>query len=103
EDGIRDATVTGVQTCALPISLRRAWQRLLGTFSGGRRENELAAELEAHIEMQAEDNVRLGMSPEEARRAALLKFGGVESTKEHRSEERRVGKEGKPGGERRTE
>src|SRR5207245_6960120 len=28
EDGIRDATVTGVQTCALPISLRIAVIRL---------------------------------------------------------------------------
>src|SRR2546430_8115532 len=27
EDGIRDLTVTGVQTCALPISGRAAWQR----------------------------------------------------------------------------
>src|SRR5207248_8918984 len=25
EDGIRDRTVTGVQTCALPISLQAAW------------------------------------------------------------------------------
>ena len=68
--------------------LRRAWQRFLGTFSGGRRENELAAELEAHIEMQTEDNIRLGMSREEARRAALLKFGGVESAKEHYRDQR---------------
>jgi hypothetical protein len=29
------------------------------------REDELAAELESHIEMQVEDNVRAGMSPEE--------------------------------------
>src|SRR5256886_3506036 len=35
EDGIRDLTVTGVQTCALPISLRRADHRL-GPGDGGR-------------------------------------------------------------------
>ncbi|PYT32421.1 MAG: hypothetical protein DMG58_10190 [Acidobacteria bacterium] len=68
--------------------LRRAWQRLLGTFTGGRRENELAAELEAPIEMQAEDNVRLGMSRQEGRRAAMLKFGGVESAKENYRDQR---------------
>ncbi len=68
--------------------LRWAWQRLLGTFTGGRRESEMSAELEAHIEMQTEDNVRLGMSPEEARRAAMLKFGGVESMKERYRDQR---------------
>jgi hypothetical protein len=68
--------------------LRRAWQRILGTFTGGRREREMSAELEAHIEMQTEDNIRLGMSREDARRAAMLKFGGVESTKEHYREQR---------------
>src|SRR6266542_7156205 len=34
EDGIRDATVTGVQTCALPIFGQRAHRRLL-TIRGG--------------------------------------------------------------------
>ncbi len=62
--------------------LRRAWQRIVGMFTSGRREREMAAEMEGHIDMQTEDNIRLGMSPEEARRAARLKFGGVESAKE---------------------
>ena len=62
--------------------LRRAWRRLAGTFVGARREQELADELAAHLEMQTEDNIRRGMPPDEARRAALLKFGGMESAKE---------------------
>src|SRR2546427_2608498 len=37
EDGIRDLTVTGVQTCALPISLRRAGGHPAG---GGPREDD---------------------------------------------------------------
>src|SRR5947209_20605556 len=39
EDGIRDIGVTGVQTCALPISRRsgRAASRARRTFHGGRR------------------------------------------------------------------
>jgi putative ABC transport system permease protein len=62
--------------------LRRGWWRLQGSLAGQRRESELADELASHIEMQTEDNMREGMSREEARRAALLKFGGVERVKE---------------------
>ncbi|HYL35957.1 MAG TPA: ABC transporter permease [Bryobacteraceae bacterium] len=58
-------------------TLRRMWRRLAGSFSGWRGENELADELASHIEMQVEDNLRAGMPPEEARRAARLKFGNV--------------------------
>jgi predicted permease len=58
------------------------WMRFLGAFSRAGRDDEVATEIETHIQMQTEDNLRLGMCPEEARRAALLKFGGIESTKE---------------------
>jgi putative ABC transport system permease protein len=59
--------------------LRRGWKRLLGA---ARPEPNLQEELETHLQMQTEDNLRSGMSPEEARRAAVLKFGALESTKE---------------------
>src|SRR5438876_8418878 len=36
EDGIRDGRVTGVQTCALPISTAGAWGRVLSTPASGR-------------------------------------------------------------------
>ena len=58
-------------------SLRRMSKRLAGALTGDRSERELADELASHIEMQVADNVRAGMSPEEARRAARLKFGNV--------------------------
>jgi len=45
-------------------------------------DHELSAELAAHLELHIEDNLRSGMSPEEARRKAVLKLGGVEQTKE---------------------
>ena len=48
-----------------------------------RRDRELAEELESHLQMQIEDNLRRGLTPEEARRQALLKPGGVEQTKEN--------------------
>ena len=61
----------------------RAWfQRLLGLFSK-RRDAEFVAELESHLQLHIEDNLRAGMTPEAARRDALLKLGGIEQTKEN--------------------
>jgi predicted permease len=68
--------------------LRRGWKRFTGFMAGHRRETELAEEIETHLRMQTEDNLRLGMSPEEARRAAVLKFGGIESVKESYRDQR---------------
>src|SRR5215510_4614944 len=45
-------------------------------------ERELDEELRYHIEQQTEQNIRLGMNPEEARYAARKAFGGVEQAKE---------------------
>ncbi|HZF37447.1 MAG TPA: ABC transporter permease [Blastocatellia bacterium] len=53
-------------------------------------ERELDEELRYHIEQQTEQNIRLGMSPEEARRAAQKSFGGVEQTKERSRDARGV-------------
>lgn len=44
-------------------------------------ENRLREELEEHLVMQTAENVRAGLSPVEARRQAVLKFGSVESVK----------------------
>jgi putative ABC transport system permease protein len=55
-----------------------------------RAERELDEELRYHIEQQTEQNIRLGMSPGEARRAALTSFGGVEQTKERSRDVRGV-------------
>jgi len=62
--------------------LRRSWKRAAGIQTGAGQERRFTAELESHIQMQTEDNLRLGMPPEEARRAAVLKFGGIEAAKE---------------------
>ncbi|GMV06993.1 MAG: hypothetical protein AMXMBFR53_32680 [Gemmatimonadota bacterium] len=51
-------------------------------------ERELDEELRAHVEMEAEDLVRRGMAPEQAHREALVRFGGVERTKERVRDER---------------
>ena len=61
----------------------RAWfLRLGGLFSKERREKDLAAEMDSHLQMHIDDNLRAGMTAAEARRKALLKLGGVEQTKE---------------------
>lgn len=62
--------------------LRALAMRLAGVFSKSGRDQDFAAEIDSHIEMQIDDNLRAGMSPEEARHAALVKFGGVEQTKQ---------------------
>ena len=62
----------------------RGWLvRLAGLFHKERRDKELAAEIEAHLQIHADENLRAGMSPEEAKRNALMKLGGVEQTKEN--------------------
>jgi predicted permease len=65
-------------------TLRRIGKRLAATFAPRRAHTdaELADEFEAHIALLTEKNIRRGMSPTEARRAALLKFGALEPTKE---------------------
>jgi predicted permease len=47
------------------------------------RNEELSQELRAFVELDAESKTRSGMTPEEARRAALIEMGGVEQVKEH--------------------
>ncbi len=62
----------------------RAWfVRVGGLFGKQRRDRELAAELESHLRMHIEDNLRAGMTPEEARKQALIQLGGIEQTKEN--------------------
>ncbi len=63
-------------------TLRALFLRLGGLFHKEQRDRELAEEIESHLQMHIEDNLRSGMTPEEARRQALIKLGGVESTKE---------------------
>jgi predicted permease len=57
-------------------------------FNKGRKDREIQDELESHIQMHMEDNLRSGMKPEEARRQAMIKLGGIESTKEAYREQR---------------
>src|SRR5207248_4217119 len=88
EDGIRDRTVTGVQTCALPISEQ------LYVIRGSRPQSRARAVQER----QRGGGVR-GPAALLGRFRARGRLSGAEwlhgsSQQHHRSEERRVGKEG---------
>ena len=62
--------------------LRALMMRLAGVFGGAKRERELAEELDSHLQMNIDDNLRAGMTQQEARRQATLQLGGVEKTKQ---------------------
>jgi hypothetical protein len=56
-----------------------AW---LGLFNKQCHEREMADELESHLQLHIEDNLRAGMTSLEARLRALIKLGSIEQTKE---------------------
>jgi putative ABC transport system permease protein len=61
----------------------REWiLRISGLFNKQGKDRELDDEIESHIQMHIDDNVRSGMTPAEARRQAMIKLGGIESMKE---------------------
>jgi predicted permease len=63
------------------IALLRAFAiRVIGSLL--RRRTDVDEELRSHLEMAIEWNLRQGLTPEEARRRALLDLGGIERTKE---------------------
>jgi predicted permease len=67
--------------------LRAILWRAAGLFGGDRRARDFEQELDAHLQMQIDDNIRSGMTPAEARRQAMLRFDGMEAVKElHRDQ-----------------
>jgi hypothetical protein len=50
-------------------------RRIANLFSRSKVERDIDNELRSHLEMRIEDNIAAGMSPEEGRRDALLRFG----------------------------
>jgi predicted permease len=69
-------------------TLRRLASRLRGSLFGRRRETELAEELDSHLQLLADEWMRRGVPPAEARRRARLQFGSVESAKESYRDQR---------------
>ena len=64
------------------MSPRRAVHRLLALGRARKMDAELDAEIAAHLELAERDLIAVGLSPEDARRTARQRFGGVEPIKE---------------------
>jgi len=64
--------------------------RLRSLFRRREADQELDEELRYHVECKTEEHIARGMTPQEARRAALLEMGGVEKRKEECRDTRRV-------------
>ena len=69
-------------------TLRRFFRRLTCGARTRQDEERLRAEIEEHLALQTAENLRAGLSPGEARRQAVLKFGAVEAIKEEYREQR---------------
>jgi putative ABC transport system permease protein len=69
-------------------SLRRFFTRLRNSATRRAQDERLRGEIDEHIALQTEENLRAGLSPIEARRQARLKFGGVEAMKQDYRAER---------------
>ncbi|MGD0220943.1 MAG: ABC transporter permease [Terriglobia bacterium] len=72
------------------LFLVKARSFLRNLFLSRRVEVDLDAEVHSHLEMLVEENIRAGMPPEEAQRAAWIELGGIEQVKEQ-VRERRMG------------
>src|SRR5579859_960255 len=68
--------------------LRQLLHRMRSFFRRAQLDRELDAEVSAHLELAIEENLRRGLSPIEARRQALLRFGGSEQAREEHREAR---------------
>src|SRR5262249_59831079 len=102
EDGIRDWSVTGVQTCALPISASAC--RAGGTtFARSFGTARISAMLITSAPASAATSRPFGAEAWNLLACNVLCTNGRTSRKRARSEERRVGREGWRGGEREDE
>ena len=72
------------------MSLRRRFSNLLALLRRRRLDLELESEILAHLELAARDAMDRGLSPEEARREARLRFGGIEQMKEEHRDRRGI-------------
>jgi hypothetical protein len=71
--------------------MRTLWRwlvRLSSYMTTGRDEERLRAEIDEHLALLTAENLRAGLPPSEARRQALVKFGGIETAKECCREQR---------------
>src|SRR5688500_17157832 len=71
-------------------SVMEIWRTLRSLPKRTALEAGLRDEIRFHIDQQTEKNIRAGLAPHEARRQALITFGGAESSKERVRDEIRT-------------
>lgn len=69
-------------------SIKQGWNRARAFSKKAEHDADLDAELAAHLEFAVEENIQKGMSAEEARRQALIRFGGMTQAKEKQRDAR---------------
>src|SRR3954470_4545938 len=74
----------------MPAWISIAASRLAGLLRRRRFDEEFDAEVAAHLDLLTEDQIRRGVSPAEARRSAILRFGGPMQIKEQQHDSRGV-------------
>src|SRR5687768_10613051 len=66
----------------------KLWHKISSLWRTSAMEREMAEEMRLHLERRVEENIVAGMTPEDARFAALRRFGGVEQIKEECRDQR---------------
>jgi predicted permease len=69
-------------------TLRALFSRFIAVFRRDRLDRDFATELETHLALHIEDNIRAGMTPADARRHALMRLGGVRQAEQLHRERR---------------
>lgn len=72
----------------MKYSLRESFHRIGSFFRKDSLDQDFDKEMASHLEMAVEENIRSGMSAEDARRHALVRFGGAQQMRELHRESR---------------
>src|SRR5277367_1119806 len=71
-------------------TFRSALTRIAALFRAKRLDADLDDELRSHIDLAVNENLRRGMTPQQARTAALRSFGGVTQIREQYRNQRGI-------------
>ncbi len=70
--------------------LRQSLQRIASFFRRAQLDQDFDSEMASHLELAIEENLRSGIRPAEARRQALIQFGGTQQAKENHRDSRGI-------------
>src|SRR5262249_49951723 len=82
-----DAAARGSMTSPR-TTLLVVWSRIRAAFDRGWLDDDFKREVESHLAMATQDNIRRRLTPDAARRAAIVRFGGPMQVRERQHEDR---------------